>query len=142
DTEEPLGLPQVTVAHGGEGGPGVTQVGEAIAWRGRGGLHGRAEPSSFGKRRRPPKVAMATAPQEVTEISAGGHPVVLGRDALRALDRRLGVEDHSAAFILGDENTLRHCLPELLAQVPRLRDARTLVIPPGERSKDIAISGE
>ncbi|MCB0768247.1 MAG: 3-dehydroquinate synthase [Flavobacteriales bacterium] len=85
---------------------------------------------------------MATAPQEVTEISAGGHPVVLGRDALRVLDRRLGVEDHSAAFILGDENTLRHCLPELLAQVPRLRDARTLVIPPGERSKDIAISGE
>ncbi|MGV3636046.1 MAG: 3-dehydroquinate synthase [Flavobacteriales bacterium] len=83
---------------------------------------------------------MAAAPLEVTEISAGRHPVVLGRDALRALDRKLGLEDYSAAFILGDENTLRHCLPELLAQVPRLREARTLLVPPGERSKDLAVS--
>ena len=83
---------------------------------------------------------MAAAPMEVTEISAGRHPVVLGRDALRALDRKLGQEDYSAAFILGDENTLRHCLPELLAQVPRLREARTLLVPPGERSKDLAVS--
>lgn len=82
---------------------------------------------------------MAASPQEVTEISAGRHPVVLGRDALRALDRTLGSEEASALFILGDENTLRHCLPELLAQVPRLRHARTLVVPPGERSKDIAV---
>ena len=82
---------------------------------------------------------MGTTPTEVTEISAGGHPVVLGRDALRSLDRRSGQEEFSTAFILGDENTLRHCLPELLAHVPRLRDARTMAIPPGERSKDIAV---
>lgn len=79
---------------------------------------------------------------EVIEISAGGHPVVLGRDALRALERSIVRGDFSAAFILGDENTLRHCLPELLAHVPRLRQARTLVVPPGERSKDLAISSD
>lgn len=77
---------------------------------------------------------------EVKEIDAGGHPVVLGRDALRALDKRLGDLDLSAIFILGDENTLRHCLPELLAQVPALREARTLSVPAGERSKDLAVA--
>ncbi len=83
---------------------------------------------------------MAAASMEVKEIDAGGHPVVLGRDALRALDRTLAHGGFSAAFILGDENTLRHCLPELLSQVPRLRDARSLVVPPGERSKDLSVS--
>lgn len=79
---------------------------------------------------------------EVMEISAGGHPVVFGSDALRALDRRIGAEEYSRAFILGDENTLRHCLPELLAHVPRLRDAPTLAVAPGERSKDIAVCSD
>lgn len=68
--------------------------------------------------------------------------MVLGRDALRVLERSLAQGDFSAAFIFGDENTLRHCLPELLAHVPRLREARTLVVPPGERSKDLAISSD
>lgn len=76
------------------------------------------------------------------EISAGGHPVVLGRDALHALDRRLGAEEYSRAFILGDENTLRMCLPELLAHVTRLRDAPTLVVSPGEGPKDIAVCND
>ncbi len=83
---------------------------------------------------------MATTLKDVTEISAGGHPVVMGRDALRALERTLVAGDFSATFILGDENTLRHCLPELLANVPGLRDARTLVVPPGEASKDLAMA--
>lgn len=83
---------------------------------------------------------MGVAPVEVKEIDAGGHPVVLGRDALRALDKRLGQLTYSTAFILGDENTLRHCLPELLAHVPRLREASTLAVPHGERSKDLAVT--
>lgn len=82
---------------------------------------------------------MGASPLEVKEIDAGAHPVVLGRDALRALDRRLGAMEHGDLFILGDENTLRQCLPELLAHVPRLREARTLSVPPGERSKDLAV---
>jgi 3-dehydroquinate synthase len=50
-----------------------------------------------------------------------GHPVVLGPRCPARTGRVCWVRrtTHSAAFILGDENTLRHCLPELLAQVPR-----------------------
>ncbi len=82
---------------------------------------------------------MGAAPQEVREIDAGGHPVLFGRGALGALDRSLTKMDHSAAFILGDENTLRHCLPELLAHVPSLRDARSLEVEGGEKSKDLSV---
>jgi 3-dehydroquinate synthase len=87
----------------------------------------------------PPKVAMGSPSQDVQEIEAGGHRVVLGRDSLRALDRALGKADATALFILGDVNTMRQCLPELLARVPHLRDARTLSVPGGEGSKDLAV---
>jgi len=76
---------------------------------------------------------------EIQEVDAGGHRVVLGRDALRALDVHLGNIPYSALFILGDENTFRQCLPELLAHVPRLREARSLAVEGGERSKDLAV---
>lgn len=82
---------------------------------------------------------MGASPKEVTEIDAGGHPVVIGADALHALDRRLGHLEPSQQFILGDENTLRHCLPELLAHVPRLRDAETISIQSGEPSKSLGV---
>ncbi|MCB0770761.1 MAG: 3-dehydroquinate synthase [Flavobacteriales bacterium] len=78
----------------------------------------------------------------VTEIKAGEHPVVLGPDALRMLDRVLADTEHSTAFILGDENTMRHCLPELLAHVPQLRMAKTLSVHSGEKAKDIAVCSD
>ncbi|TXI75689.1 MAG: 3-dehydroquinate synthase [Flavobacteriales bacterium] len=83
---------------------------------------------------------MADTHKDVTEISAGRHPVVMGRDALRALERALRDQASTTTFILGDENTLRHCLPELLAHVPTLREARTIVVPPGESSKDVVMA--
>ncbi|MFZ1693410.1 MAG: 3-dehydroquinate synthase [Flavobacteriales bacterium] len=76
---------------------------------------------------------------EANVIDAGRHKVVLGADALRALDRDLKEADASALFILGDENTLRHCLPELLAHAPRLRDAETIGVPAGEGSKSLSV---
>lgn len=85
---------------------------------------------------------MGSSPQEVHEIDAGSHSVIMGRDALRAFDRLLGKDAHSEVFVLGDENTLRHCLPELLGRVPRLREAHTLSVPAGERSKDLAVCAD
>ncbi|MCB9184233.1 MAG: 3-dehydroquinate synthase [Flavobacteriales bacterium] len=82
---------------------------------------------------------MASKSLSVQEIDAGSHPLVMGADSLRALDRRLGEAEGSAHFVLGDENTLRHCLPELLAQVPRLRDAETIGVAPGEGSKSLPV---
>ncbi|MFT3886491.1 MAG: 3-dehydroquinate synthase [Flavobacteriales bacterium] len=42
-------------------------------------------------------------------------------------------------FILGDEHTLAHCLPELLAHVPALREAETMQVQGGEASKAIEV---
>lgn len=75
----------------------------------------------------------------VNEIDAGRHPVVLGPDALKALHARLVQLGASAHFILGDENTLRHCLPELMAHAPSLRDAETIGVPAGEASKSLNV---
>jgi 3-dehydroquinate synthase len=78
--------------------------------------------------------------KEIVLIDAGRHPVVSGRDALRELEHTLRHDERPGArFILGDENTLRHCLPELLARVPALGNAPTIEVRPGERSKDLEV---
>ena len=82
---------------------------------------------------------MGAAPKDVTEIDAGGHPVVVGADALHAFHRRTAAWDVSRYFVLGDVNTLRHCLPELLAHVPALREAETIAVPAGEKSKSLGV---
>ncbi|MBK8499465.1 MAG: 3-dehydroquinate synthase [Flavobacteriales bacterium] len=82
---------------------------------------------------------MGTKLEEATEIDAGGHPVVLGPNALRVLDRHLLAWAPSSVFVLGDENTLRHCLPELLGTVANLRSAETIAIAAGESSKSLPV---
>ncbi|MEO8589215.1 MAG: 3-dehydroquinate synthase [Flavobacteriales bacterium] len=82
---------------------------------------------------------MGAAPKDVTEIDAGGHPVVVGADALLAFHRATKTLDVSRYFILGDTSTLRHCLPELLAHVPALREAETIAVPEGETSKSLGV---
>ncbi len=85
---------------------------------------------------------MDPSSKEVTEISAGRHPVVLGPGSLVALEKAIREAAPSALFVLGDDNTLRHCLPELLGRVPVLRKAETIGIPHGESSKSIEVCRE
>jgi len=92
----------------------------------------------FACRKQAPKVAMGRTPLKVTEFDAGGHAVLLGRDALQGMQHVLA-GSAAECFILGDANTLRHCLPELLGQVPALRSAATIAVEPGEASKDIGV---
>lgn len=76
----------------------------------------------------------------VEEFSAGEHPVRIGDGALVALERSLTHDMRPAqGFILGDENTLRHCYSELIGHVPSLTDAQTIEVRSGERSKDIEV---
>jgi 3-dehydroquinate synthase len=82
---------------------------------------------------------MAEDPTMLHTVDAGGHPVVLGHQALAHLQRQLLQLERPAVHILGDENTLRHCLPELLAHVPALRKATTLSVPAGEGSKGLPV---
>ncbi len=85
---------------------------------------------------------MVNRPPVVDTIDAGSHPVVVGADSLVALERMLRDADPTTCFVLGDENTLRQCLPELLAHVPSLREAATIGIAPGERSKSLEVCGD
>jgi 3-dehydroquinate synthase len=76
----------------------------------------------------------------MTEVMAGSSPVVTGTDALARLEAWCAeASPEEGRFVLGDERTLTHCLPELLAQVPALRDAETLQLRSGERSKDLEV---
>jgi 3-dehydroquinate synthase len=81
---------------------------------------------------------MGRTPLKVTEFDAGGHAVLLGADALQEMQQVLAGSG-AECFILGDTNTLRHCLPELLAHVPALRNSATISVEAGEASKDIAV---
>ncbi|MCB9170853.1 MAG: 3-dehydroquinate synthase [Flavobacteriales bacterium] len=86
------------------------------------------------------KVAMAAGRKGSRTVQAAGSPVVLGPAALKALETWLNAEArHVRHFVIGDENTLRHCLPELQGQVPPLREARPIAMAAGERAKSIEV---
>lgn len=61
---------------------------------------------------------------------------------LSRLNRTLTGEAYRDAryFILVDENTYNHCLPQLVAQVTPLQKAEFMEVPTGEECKDIAIA--
>ena len=76
--------------------------------------------------------------RNVVQIDAGRHPVIAGAGCLEQLSLDLASAQASRCFILGDENTIGHCLPELQDRVVPLRGAIILSVPPGERSKSIS----
>ncbi|MBQ2538481.1 MAG: hypothetical protein II555_00025, partial [Bacteroidales bacterium] len=61
---------------------------------------------------------------------------------LSRLNRTLAGKAYRDAryFILVDENTYNHCLPQLVAQVEPLQKAEFMEVPIGEECKDIAIA--
>ena len=70
-------------------------------------------------------------------------PGLPGAGSLAALQQRLdGIDGDVLHLVLGDSNTLRHCLPELLRHVPALREAELIEVPPGEASKDIRVCSD
>ncbi|MBZ0205808.1 MAG: 3-dehydroquinate synthase [Flavobacteriales bacterium] len=83
---------------------------------------------------------MASIPPQAPRIMMGDHPVLMGEHALAHLDLWLAEHARGAQrFVLGDENTLDQCLPELLAHVPGLRQAKTIQVRSGEDSKDLEV---
>lgn len=81
---------------------------------------------------------MGRTPKPLTVFDTGGHPVVAGEGALEALEERLDeLPGDPAMVVVGDQNTLHQCLPELLALTPRLRHAETVAIEAGEHTKNL-----
>lgn len=64
----------------------------------------------------------------------------IGLHCLTHLEEHLQEHNYSRKFILVDENTLQHCLPILITQVPSLRQAEVVEIESGESNKTIEIA--
>jgi len=77
--------------------------------------------------------------ENIREVIASGYVVHIGSDVFSQLERDLCEKDYSRKYILVDENTIQHCLPVLIANVPSLRHAEVVEIESGERNKTIDI---
>jgi 3-dehydroquinate synthase len=77
--------------------------------------------------------------EQFESIDAGGYPVINGENVFGHLSGFLETGSYSSIFILVDDNTLRHCLPGLIANVEKLQDAEILEIDSGEENKSIEV---
>lgn len=73
-------------------------------------------------------------------ITAKGYKIIIEQDSFKGLTAFLKKSHFSAIYILCDENTLKHCLPILITQVPKLGEAEIIEIESGELSKVVEIS--
>ena len=78
---------------------------------------------------------------DLRSIKSDGYEIVFGRHALAQLAEYLSADSFSGVklFILVDENTLKNCLPNLIAKVAVLRNAEVIEISSGEESKNIEV---
>jgi 3-dehydroquinate synthase len=72
-------------------------------------------------------------------IGSLGYQVVIGENCLAALQSFLEKKKYSRHFILCDENTFQHCLPELLNECYALHEAELIEIESGEENKNLSI---
>ncbi|MDI1355461.1 MAG: 3-dehydroquinate synthase [bacterium] len=75
----------------------------------------------------------------MASLKSIGYKIIIEEDSFKALTAFLKQSNYSATFILCDENTLKHCLPTLITQVPKLRQAEIIEIEAGELSKAVEI---
>lgn len=66
--------------------------------------------------------------------------VHIGQDSLVHLENHLQAYSYSRKFVLVDENTLQHCLPLLMTEVPSLSKAEVVEIESGESNKTVEIA--
>ena len=75
------------------------------------------------------------------EIKSQDYSVFIGDDVLSSLQSFLekGTVQYTKLFILVDENTLKHCLPKVIAEVEFLKEAEIIEIESGEQNKCIEV---
>lgn len=74
------------------------------------------------------------------EIKSQGYSVVVGNESINHLKSYLEAENkYSKVFIIVDENTLLHCLPILVEDIPTLYDSEIIEIESGEINKTIEV---
>ncbi|MEO6903264.1 MAG: 3-dehydroquinate synthase [Bacteroidia bacterium] len=74
------------------------------------------------------------------EIKSTGYSVYLSEDISVEINRFLDSQtEYSKLFILVDENSFRHCYPQLVEKVQRFEQAELIEIESGEENKNITI---
>ena len=72
------------------------------------------------------------SPGETSEIT-------FGEKVFAKLTQFLKRNNFTSLFILVDENSLKNCMPELIARVPKLLEAEVIELESGERNKNIEV---
>jgi 3-dehydroquinate synthase len=73
-------------------------------------------------------------------INSHGYSVHIGDESLSQLGQFIKEhQEYSQYFILVDENTLQHCLPTLLQEIPALKEAEVIETESGEENKTIEV---
>ncbi len=77
----------------------------------------------------------------MTEIKANNYSVFVSNGITREINQffKVNKNKYSKIFILVDENTLKHCYPQLVANVPAFADAEIIEIESGEENKNIEV---
>ncbi|HQQ93373.1 MAG TPA: 3-dehydroquinate synthase family protein [Bacteroidia bacterium] len=70
-------------------------------------------------------------------IHSKGFTLYFGADSISALKTFLKKRTFSRCFIFGDENSMQHCLPDLILQCPALAAADLLEVESGEQNKNL-----
>jgi 3-dehydroquinate synthase len=69
------------------------------------------------------------------------YPIFIGDKALSGFSEWLRMQtNYSQILLLVDENTLRHCVPDLITEVSELEGVEFLEIEPGEDQKNIEVA--
>ncbi len=76
---------------------------------------------------------------QITHIKTNGSEVFIGNDVFNALQEYLRPYESSQIYILVDENTLTHCVTELISNIEVLHDAEIIEINSGEENKVLDI---
>jgi 3-dehydroquinate synthase len=77
----------------------------------------------------------------MTEIKADNYSIFVSNDIAKDINRFLNAKknNYSKLFILVDENSLKHCYPQLVEKIELFEHAEIIEIDSGEESKNIEV---
>src|SRR5688572_13005836 len=75
----------------------------------------------------------------LSTIVSPNYSIQIGDAALDQLNAFLKKNKYSKIFILVDENSLQHCVPQLVSRVKKLTEAEIIELESGEKNKTIEV---
>lgn len=77
----------------------------------------------------------------MTQIKSAGYSVFINKDITNEINRffKAAKGSYSGIFILVDENSLKHCYPQLVEKIEYFKDAEIIEIESGEENKSIEV---